>query len=100
MTPRSLPVRARTLAAAALLSLAAAGLASAQRVSQNLPFAGGYRGSIGADPPLDRTAPQRAEVAGRVYRALLRGGARRSLDQPPDPPPVLHPRLPHPLAHS
>src|SRR5262249_3836831 len=93
MTPRSLPVRARTLAAAALLPLAAAGLASAQRVSQNLPFAGGYRGSIGADPPLDRTAPQRAEVAGRVYRALLRGEARRHLDQPPDAPAVFDARL-------
>jgi hypothetical protein len=74
-------------------ALAAAGLASAQRVSQNLPFAGGYRGSIGADPPLDRTAPQRAEVAGRVYRAILRVEARRYLDQPPDAPAVFDARL-------
>ena len=93
MTPPSSPVRARTLAAAALLALAAAGLASAQRVSQNLPFAGGYRGSIGADPPLDRTAPQGAEVAGRVYRAILRGEARRYVDQPPGAPAGFDARL-------
>jgi hypothetical protein len=84
-----------------LAAVAAAGLAFAQRplTSQGLPFAGGYRGSIGSDPPLDRTAPERSEVAGRVYRALLRGEARRYLAPPrageplPDAPAVFDARL-------
>jgi hypothetical protein len=91
VTPRSSPVRALALVAVSLSALATAGLAFAQRslTSQGLPFAGGYRGSIGADPPLDRTAAERAEVAARVYRALLRGEARRYLAPPHagEPPP-------------
>jgi hypothetical protein len=84
-----------TLAAVGIAGLAAAGLAFAQRplTSQSLPFAGGYRGSIGAEPPLDRTAPQRAEVAARIYHAIIRGEARRHLAQPPDAPAVFDARL-------
>jgi hypothetical protein len=95
MARSSSPVRARTLAAAGLVALATAGLAFAQRslTSPGLPFAGGYRGSIGADPPLDRTAPQRAEVAGRVYRVILGGEARRHLVEPPGAPAVFDARL-------
>jgi hypothetical protein len=77
----------------ALVALTAAGLAVAQhppqRPPQPLPIAPGYRGSIGPAPALDRTAPERAEIAGRVYRAILRAEARRYLAPPRagEPPP-------------
>src|SRR5262249_29904920 len=58
-----------------------------------LPVTPGIRGSIGPVPPLDTTASERAEVAGRVYRAILRGEARRFLAQPPDAPAVFDARL-------
>jgi hypothetical protein len=65
--------------ALSLAALAAAGLAFAQnppqRPPQSLPIAPGYRGSIGPAPQLDSTAPERAEVAGRVYRSKSRGSA-------------------------
>jgi hypothetical protein len=93
MASRSSPFRAQALTAVGLLALAAAGLAFAQRVPQPLPVTPGIRGSIGAVPPLDPTAAERAEVAGRVYRTLLRGEARRSLAQPPDAPAVFDARL-------
>ncbi len=86
MTTPSSPVRALTMAAVGLPALTVACLAFAQhapqRPTQSLPIAPGYRGSIGAVPPLDTTAPERAEVAGRVYRAILRGEAARTSPRP------------------
>jgi hypothetical protein len=93
MAPRSSPFRAQALTAVGLLALAAAGLAFAQRVPQPLPVTPRNQNSIGPVPLLDPTASERAEVAGRVYRALLRGEARRYLAKAPDAPAVFDARL-------
>ena len=92
MTPRSLPSRAQGPVAVSLLALTA-GLAfaqgRAQRPPQPLPVTPGIRNSIGPVPPLDHTASERAEVAGRIYRAVLLGEVRRYLAPPRagEPPP-------------
>jgi hypothetical protein len=103
MAPRSSSFRTRALAALGLLALATSGLAFAQgaarRPPQPLPIAPVIRNSIGPVPPLDHTASERAEVAGRIYRAVLRGEARRYLsppragEPPPDVPAVFDARL-------
>ncbi len=93
MAPRSASFRTRALAAVGLLALVASGLAFAQgqpqRPPQPLPVTPVIRNSIGPVPALDHTASERAEVAGRIYRAVLLGEARRYLSPPRagEPPP-------------